>query len=73
MLRYASKDGTVRFDDFIACAVKLKTMFGKKFLLSRHSSVQIFYFSDIYNERDPRHTGEAKFDLDAVRFSIDVS
>ena len=28
VLRYASRDGEISFDDFIGCAVKLKTMMG---------------------------------------------
>lgn len=27
--RYASKDGRIAFDDFMMCAVRLKTMMGK--------------------------------------------
>jgi len=27
--RYATKDGNIMFDDFIMCAVRLKTMIGK--------------------------------------------
>lgn len=28
--RYSSRDGTIAFDDFIMCAVKIKTMMGEK-------------------------------------------
>lgn len=27
--RYGSRDGTITFDDFIMCTVKIKTMMGK--------------------------------------------
>lgn len=29
VMRYSNKEGQVRFDDFVACYIKLKTMFGK--------------------------------------------
>lgn len=29
MHRYGSRDGTISFDDFIMCAIKIKTMIGK--------------------------------------------
>lgn len=37
--RYSSRDGMVAFDDFIMCAVKVKTMMGKKVdNISKHCS-----------------------------------
>lgn len=32
MHRYGSNNGEIQFDDFIMCAIKLKTMFGKFWL-----------------------------------------
>uniref|UniRef100_A0A914VHK1 Cytosolic ca2+-dependent cysteine protease calpain n=1 Tax=Plectus sambesii TaxID=2011161 RepID=A0A914VHK1_9BILA len=46
-LRYANHVGQITFDEFIGCAVKLKTMM------------------EIFQERDPKKTGEAKFNLEA--------
>lgn len=37
--RYGTRDGNVAFDDFIMCAVKIKTMMGKDFLDLFYSSV----------------------------------
>lgn len=37
--RYAGKDGRISFDDFIMCAVKLKTMIGQWFSLLKKLKV----------------------------------
>lgn len=41
--RYGTHDGNVAFDDFIMCAVKIKTMMGKPF------SISIFLNSALFN------------------------
>ena len=33
VMRYSDKEGHVRFDDFVACVIKLRTMFGKEIVL----------------------------------------
>lgn len=47
--RYGTRDGNVAFDDFIMCAVKVKTMMGMDFLIIfakiTHSKIFICYLS----------------------------
>ena len=39
VMRYSNRHGEVRFADFVACVIKLKTLFGKLFIASlRHTS-----------------------------------
>lgn len=74
VLRYASQDGTLSFDNFIGCAVKLKTMLGNFQMepFNEYRIRKLILVLDIFQERDPRKTGEAKFDLDAVSAIISI-
>ncbi|KAE9522347.1 hypothetical protein AGLY_017259 [Aphis glycines] len=54
--RYATKDGNIMFDDFIMCAVRLKTMIGKKKLFMR--------LWHMFKERDPDNKNIASFTME---------
>ena len=40
VMRYSDKEGHVRFDDFVACVIKLKTMFGRQ-ILSKENCIAL--------------------------------
>lgn len=56
--RFGSPDGTIRFDDFLMCAVKLKTMMGKHFFISNFRTLMvlnkllIFLFQNFTEKRN---------------------
>ncbi len=54
VMRYSDKEGHVRFDDFVACVIKLKTMFGEMTILSILSTLCLLY--KITNSLDAVHT-----------------
>lgn len=69
--RYGTKDGMITFDDYIMCAVRLKTMIGKRISINiighLYHNIEIneyFYFSDIFRERDPDLTNTATFTME---------
>ena len=47
-MRYSDKDGSIKFDDFVACVVRLNTLFGE-------CSICVFYYckleSHIFHDR----------------------
>lgn len=64
--RYGSRDGSIAFDDFIMCAVKIKTMIGRlcPSALTAQTKFLLLFVSDIFRERDASGTGSATFNLD---------
>ena len=71
--RYSSRDGQIAFDDFIMCAVKLKTMMGEwkgPFNLPQRTlraklSISFFsFFADLFKARDVDGTNTATFTME---------
>ena len=48
VMRYSNRDGHVKFDDFVACVIKLKTLFGKivKLTITKKSHCYLQDFLD---------------------------
>ena len=72
VLRYGTRGGTLGFDDFIMCTIKLKTMIGKSNFLFNHlwplinvvPFSYLFVATEAFKERDPYNTKRASFTLD---------
>lgn len=66
--RYGSRDGSIAFDDFIMCAIKMKTMIGERaflhFELSFFLLKKLFIFPEIFKERDIEGTNMATFSME---------
>ena len=69
VLRYGNRQGTLGFDDFIMCAIKMKSMIGKYYFTTRNwivekNSIGFNSFTEAFKEKDPYNTKRATFTLD---------
>lgn len=70
--RYGTKDGCITFDDFMMCAVKLKSMIGECHQVRaqhltrtfRFGETTLLFLSDLFKEKDPDNTNKATFSLE---------
>lgn len=72
--RYGASDGTITFDDFMMCAIRMKTMIGMGILSFNNKihnfqgcSKNVLYlclFLDLFRERDPDNTNSVSFTLE---------
>lgn len=73
--RYGTSDGNVAFDDFIMCAVKIKTMMGKDVHIFSITKLEITQFNiyiysfvifhlELFAEHDINHSNTATFTLE---------
>lgn len=65
--RYSSRDGTIAFDDFIMCSVKIKTMMGtaaKSKCNQIKYTYKTFLLSEIFKQRDIDGQNNATFSME---------
>lgn len=66
--RYSNHDGMITVDDFIMCAIKIRTMMGNSyfrfcFLFSENPHI-LFLLTDLFTERDIDHKNMVTFTLE---------
>lgn len=64
MHRYGNKKGEIVFDDFIMCAVKIKTMMRNYILKCFLCFFLIFVVLGIFKEKDTDNSNTAEFSLE---------
>lgn len=63
MHRYGNRNGEIQFDDFLMCAVKVKTMIGEDLTVLPFLYIACI-FSDMFKIKDRTETNSATFSLD---------